>query len=283
MITKLQEQETLTKAYVPEHLVGLMTRVSGGEPFLIDNYFCCSKKDLVIVVGYPLKNNFNINSLEQLLSKVIKKFDPIYVSLIAPELPPSILRSCQERESDYYYTLDLEKTIVRAGLRRVVQEAMQNITIKQSNSLGKAHLQLATEFVERVNPPIRIRELLFKMWDYVGYTDDSLVISAWSHDQKLAAFYVLDFAAKDFSTYVIGCHSKKNYIRGASDSLFFQMIRLSIERGKKYIHLGLGVNKGIRQFKKKWGGIPTLKYEMCELRVRKPTILESIFGYITKG
>ena len=94
----------------------------------------------------------------------------------------------------------------------------------------------------------------------------------------MAAFYVVDLAAKNFATYVIGCHSKRNYVQGASDLLFFEMINMSIESGKKYMHLGLGVNEGIRQFKEKWGGMPTRKYEMCELVVRKRSLLDSIMA-----
>jgi hypothetical protein len=36
-----------------------------------------------------------------------------------------------------------------------------------------------------------------------------------------------------------------------------------------FLHLGLGVNAGIRRFKEKWGGAPTLAYEFCEWR-REP-------------
>ena len=43
-------------------------------------------------------------------------------------------------------------------------------------------------------------------------------------------------------------------------------MRLTREQGKGVIHLGLGVNKGIRRFKEKWGGIPFLNYEFCEHR-----------------
>ena len=39
MLTPEQETYILTNAYVPEHIVGLMTSLSGGEPFLIDDYF----------------------------------------------------------------------------------------------------------------------------------------------------------------------------------------------------------------------------------------------------
>jgi len=199
MITAEEEKYVLTSAYVPEHIVGLMTRVSGGEPFLIEDYFCCRKDDWIIVVGYPLQRDFSINEFETVIDKIIKRFHPVYASLIAPELPLSL----------------------------------------------------------------------------VG---DSVVLSAWDKKDHLSAFYIVDLAAKNFSTYVIGCHSKKNYVPGASDLLFFEMINLSKEYGKDYIHLGLGVNKGIRQFKKKWGGIPTRRYEMCELVVRRPSILDAFMA-----
>jgi hypothetical protein len=51
---------------------------------------------------------------------------------------------------------------------------------------------------------------------------------------------------------------------------------VSLEYDKRYIHLGLGVNEGIRRFKAKWGGRPTHPYQMCELVFKKPSIFESI-------
>jgi hypothetical protein len=54
------------------------------------------------------------------------------------------------------------------------------------------------------------------------------------------------------------------------------MVEMSVEYGKKYVHLGLGVNEGIRRFKMKWGGVPTRRYEMCELVLKKPFIMDAI-------
>ena len=42
------------------------------------------------------------------------------------------------------------------------------------------------------------------------------------------------------------------------------MIRVARRQGKEFVHLGLGVNDGIRRFKSKWGGTPSLPYEMAE-------------------
>jgi hypothetical protein len=278
MITEEEERYILSRAYVPEHIVGLMTRVSEGEPFLIENYFCCRKDDWIIIVGYPLQHDFIVNEFEATFDKIIKKFRPKYASLIAPELPRSLSESCRDKESDHYYTLDIYDRTIKSSLKRVINKALENLRVERSNDIREAHHELMGEFIERAKPPPRIKELLFKMPRYVGHSRDSIVLNAWNNKNNLTAFYILDLAAKHFSTYVIGCHSKKNYVSGASDLLFFEMIKISMEYEKKYIHLGLGVNKGIRQFKEKWGGVPTRNYEMCELVLRKPSILDDIMA-----
>lgn len=274
MITAEEKAYILTHAYIPEHLVGLMTGVSGGEPLLVDDYFCCRKGDWIIIVGYPLKHDFIINEFETVLNHLKKKYCPKYISLVAPELPRSVTDACQEKESDYYYTLDIENIKISSRLKRIVAKALERLKIEHSNDFRKDHDALSLEFIERVDPPPRVKALLLKMPEYVGHSSHSIVLNAWDHKDCLAAFYIVDMAAKNFSTYVIGCHSKKNYVSGASDLLLFEMIKQSKAYAKHYIHLGLGVNKGIRQFKKKWGGIPTRKYEMCELATGKPSVLD---------
>jgi hypothetical protein len=283
MISAEEERRILTRAYVPEHIVGLMTLVSGGEPFLIGDYFCCRKGDLMIVVGYPLDCDFEIDKFEMVLNRIIKTFHPVTLSLVAAELPSAIGKLCHERNTDYYYTLDLRQDrSVPPDARRAVRRAEPGIVLERARNLGHHHRNLAEEFVERVGLPERPRRLLFGMWDYVGHTEGSLVLNAWSPANELAAFYVMDISPNDFSTYIIGCHSKENNAKGASDLLFLEMINVSMELNKAYIHLGLGVNAGIRRFKEKWGGVPSLKYEMCEFAVRKPSFLEAIISYTGK-
>jgi hypothetical protein len=274
MITAEEEKYILTHAYIPEHLVGLMTRVSGGEPFLVDDYFYCRKGDWIIIVGYPLQHDFIINEFETVFNNLKKKYRPKYVSLVAPELPLSVTDSCRERESDYYYTLDIENITISSRLKRLVNKTLKSLKIEHSNHFRKDNSELSLEFIERVDPSPRVKELLLKMPEYVSHSSNSIVLNAWDYKDNLTAFYIVDLWAKNFSTYVIGCHSKINYVPGASDLLFFEMIKKSKEYAKNYIHLGLGVNKGIRQFKKKWGGIPSHKYEMCELVMRKPSIFD---------
>lgn len=275
MITIEDEKYVLDRAYIPEHIVGLMTSVSGGEPYLIENYFCCRQEDWIILVGYPLERDFTVEDLEVVIAETKKRFRPRVLSLIAPELPPSLGALCEEKESDSYYTLGIPIGPVKSSIGRLIRKARGNATIERSTEMREAHKELTEEFIARANPPLRLRNLFLKMPDYVGHADGSVVLNAWDNNKNLAAFYVVDLAAKDFSAYVIGCHSKKNYVQGASDFLCHEMIEMSVEKGKKYVHLGLGVNEGIRRFKKKWGGHPTRGYEMCELVLKRPSILDA--------
>ena len=123
MITIEEEKYILDCAYIPEHIVGLMTSVSGGEPFLFQNYFCCRKEDWTILVGYPLERDFSVKDLEAIIEETKKRFRPKYLSLIAPELMPSLSALCQEKESDNYYTLGIPIGPIKSSVRRLIRTA----------------------------------------------------------------------------------------------------------------------------------------------------------------
>jgi len=256
-----------------------MTLVSGGEPFLIENYFCCRSGEVLIVVGYPLTGSFDPCAFEATLQRLTRNLRPNSVLFIAPEIPGSLAGSCTERESDSYYRLDLTDKPVPGRLRRIAERAREHLRVERADHLTQAHRDLAERFVARVKPPKRVEQLLFSMWSYVGRSPGSFVLNAWDLQGGLAAFYVMDVTTAKFSTYVIGCHSRQHQARGASDLLFLEMIQVSQERAKEYIHLGLGVNKGIRQFKEKWGGVAFLNYELCAFAVKKPSFLDALLDF----
>jgi hypothetical protein len=279
MLTSDEEAYILENAYVPEHCIGLITHVSGGEPFLIDDFFICRKENWIILIGYPLEDHFTPDQLEAVFAKVKKRFHPEFVSLVAPQMPPSLTAACRETESDAYFTLEAQRPVIRSPIKRNLRKARQNLRMEFSSGMQDVHRELMNEFVGRAQLPERVKKLLYKMPEFTAGSDKALVLNAWDQANKLAAFYVVDLEARQFSNYIMGCHSKKNYVRGASDLLLFELINLSREYDKRYIHLGLGVNAGIRRFKAKWGAMPTRRYEMGELVLKKPTIFESFLAW----
>lgn len=264
MISPEEEKYILTRAYVPEHIVTLMTLISKGEPFLIEDHLGFVKDNWLILVGYPLEQTFSAERTEKMVHRSLETFRPQILWFIGPEIPASLLNTCEERETDQYYRLDLEKVKVKASLQRAVDKASQELTTERGHSVSKEHEALIAELLKREKLPPRVRELYRAMPDYVSNSATACVLNARDKKGKLSAFYVIELGAKLFSTYVLGTHSKKHYVPHASDLLFLEMIELSREHMKNTIDLGLGVNQGIRRFKEKWGGVPFLPYEFCE-------------------
>ena len=281
MITAQEEAYVLEKAYVPEHIVSLMVLISKGDSFLIEDHLCFTKDNWLILVGYPLDANFSRERCERILKQVIGTFKPEYLWFVGPEIPDSLLDSSTERETDQYYRLDLEKTNLKPSLRRVADKASQELRIERAHAISKEHQTLIAELLKREKLPPRVRELYRAMPDYVPHSLSAVVLNARDKRGKLCAFYVVECGAKNFSTYLLGTHSKKYYVPHASDLLFLEMMKLTREQGKNTINLGLGVNEGIRRFKKKWGGVPFLKYEFCESfygTTRRVSLIDSLIG-----
>jgi hypothetical protein len=264
MITFLEEEFILTKAYVPEHIVSLMALISKGDPFLIEDYLGIAKDNWLILVGYPLERNLSIERCERVLEKALSSYRPEYLWFIGPEIPPSLSSISTERETDQYFTFDIEVTKTKTSLLRVAEKASMQLEIEKGHSFSKEHEGLVAEFLKREKLSPRLRELYLAMPRYVPQSKSSCVLNARDRKGRLSAFYVVDLAAKGFATYLLGCYSKQNYAPHATDLLFYEMIDLTREAGKGTINLGLGVNEGIRRFKEKWGGVPSLRYEFCE-------------------
>jgi len=281
MITPEEEEYVLTVAYVPEHIVSLMGLISKGEPFFIEDHLGFVKDNWLILVGYPLDGNFFQERCERILKQVLEKFRPEYLWFIGPEIPASLLESCKERETDRYYSIDIERLKLKSSLQRATDKASKELIVERGHSISKEHEALIGELLKREKLSPRIKELYRAMPDYVAHSSSACVLNARDKRGELCAFFVLELAAKKFVTYLLGSYSKRHYVPHASDLLFLEMIKLTREHGKNTINLGLGVNQGIRKFKEKWGGIPFLNYEFCECfygTTRTVSLIKSLEG-----
>ena len=265
MITPDQEKYILRNAQVPEHIPGLMVGISQADLFLVDSFICLAKEDWLIFIGYPLEGSFQEEIFIDALQKTIKQYKPRSTWFIAPEFPDSLKSQARLEESDDYYRFDLKTQRTEGNLVRMAQKAAEGLSVIRSRFFSEDHEDLTREFLQRQDLPPRIHELYLRMKDYVAFSSSSLILSARDRENRLSAYYILELGAEKFLTYVVGCYSRRNYVPHASDLLFFEMIRAAKEGQKEYIHLGLGVNEGISRFKKKWGGVPFLKYEFGEI------------------
>jgi hypothetical protein len=281
VIDPAEEAYVLNRAYVPEHIVSLMTLISKGDPFLIEDYLGLVKDNWLILVGYPLEGNFSTERCDQIVRQSVERHRPEYLWFIGPEIPPSLLDASSERETDQYYTFDVAHTVPKPSLKRVAEKASKELIIGRGRKLLKEHEVLIAEFLGREKLPDRVRELYLAMPDYIGRSSSAWILDTRDKTGNLCAFYIVDLGAKNFSAYILGAQSKRHYVPHASDLLFLEMINLTREQGKGSINLGLGVNEGIQRFKRKWGGSSFLAYEFCECFYgtrKKISLIELLMG-----
>jgi hypothetical protein len=265
MLTPGEEEYILKNAKVPEHIPALMVGISQADLFLIDSFVCLAKDNWLIFIGYPMKGDFSDDSFSLALEKAMAQIRPFHTWFIAPKIPASLASKIKFHEDDFYYRLDLLNPKIDRRLIRIAENEAQGLTISASRLFSEEHLLLTKEFLQRQELPPRVHQLYLCMKDYLSFSKTSLLLSVRDREKRLSAYYILELGAAKFLAYVVGCHSKESYVPHASDLLFYEMIKTAKKHQKEYIHLGLGVNEGISRFKKKWGGVPFLKYEFGEI------------------
>lgn len=265
MISEEEKYYILSNAYVPEHIPGIMSHLSGGEPYLLDRkYLIFLIHKCLIFNGYPLEPSKNSEEIEWYIETAIKRFNPSNVLILVESGSSKFFQRCKKIEEDFYYTIDLKNLNIDRKLMKIVEKAQKRIKIEIERQTTNEHLRLTEKFINSRALAENIKELYKRLPGYMKICKDIFYLSAYSEKGNLTGYYIVETEARDFSAYMIGCISKVNYEPHASDYLMFELIRISHEMDKKFINLGLGVNEGIRKFKEKWGAVRSLKYEVYE-------------------
>lgn len=252
------------RAKVPEHSPLLMAALSGGEPLLENGYLFFQAKDTLLAIGYPFEGEFHPASFAAACRKIQRITNIASCFAIAPawpaELPATIL------EADRYYVLSA-KAPIPSRLRNPVQKAGTVLQIRESPVFTPGHRRLFAEFLRANADKMsdRVAELYAKTQQFLRNPLDGLIfLDALDQAGNVVATLLLDHGPLRFTSYILGAHSRQNYVPHAVDLLFAAMLDSAAQRGKKFIHLGLGVNDGILRFKKKWGAKPGQPFLMAK-------------------
>ena len=255
MLNDQERQWIYRHAYIPEHIPDYVGAVSGAEPFLHANYLCFLGKNHLFFNGYPLGPD--ADPPMRVYDFFCERFLPKTVALIASSiwLPTE---QYEHQATDTYYRLDLPLTPIDAAVAYMLRRARRDLQVSHG-SFGKEHKKIVKEFLagHRFN---RRQKYLYQHIPQYLNSSDSVVLFEARRQNDLVAFNIVDLGAADYAFYLFSFRSGKLNVPGASDLLFYEMVKLAHDAGKKAVNLGLGINAGIRRFKEKWGGAPFLDY-----------------------
>ena len=277
MITASQQDYIEEHAYIPEHMVHYVTAISQAEPFLLGTYLTYSRKDLLIFIGYPLKEDFEEKKMEKTLDEARRRFKPKEISLTAPKIPSSIAKSTRS-PSDYYYKLDLSTLSISQKLRNMLKRAGRDLVVERVRELDKEHHQMVKEFFNTHRVDEATQFIMKRIPEYLSSASSVWVFSAREKGGALAAFDIAEFGARQYAIYMFNFTSRSHYVPGASDLLLSEVIQFAKGKNKKFINLGLGINTGVTFFKKKWGGVPLYPYNFCLTSLLKEDNQDSLLN-----
>ncbi len=278
MITKAERGYIEENAYLPEHIPQYVTAVSKTEPFLFDDYIVHTKKDHLIFVGYPLQEPLNEKQMRNAFEDAMKRFKPGSVALIAPAIP-SYMNSHDHPASDHYYRLDLSTLSISQKLRNMLTRASHELSVERTRTFGRDHEKMVGDFL-KTHPVDEGTQLIFKrIGNYVSSSSTAWIFNVRNQTGGLVAFDIGEFSAKQYALYMFNFSSDTLYVPGASDLLLSEVVQHAKTERKKYINLGLGINRGVTFFKKKWGGAVFLPYIFC---LYHPSIKENLETLLQK-
>jgi hypothetical protein len=236
-------------AYLPEHLPDYVEALSGTEAHLQGNCLCYFAKKHLVFVAYPLREKQS--NPPQAYAAACKRFQPAGITIIAPEiwLPQG---SYTREPVDQYYILELPLRFISPEVAYMVRRAARELRVAESG-FGREHQRLVRAFISGRNlTDAQIR--VFKNIRHFLKKSASAHLIEVRKNSQLIAFSIVETGAADYAFYLFNFRSAKLEVPGASDMLFREMVNLAEAEGKKAINLGLGINRGIRRFKEKWGG-----------------------------
>jgi hypothetical protein len=265
MLTPAERRLVYENAYLPEHILDYVEAVSGAEPHLQNHHLCFHRNRHLLFIGYPLIDRSA--STPEAYESACKRFRPETVAIIAPEiwLPPNTF---EDRADDCYFRLDLPLGSPNPEVAYMVRRAERELRVTPGK-FNKQHSNLIKAFLSERDLSREQRDVYLAIPRYLARSKTAHLIEARQGD-RLIAFSIFETGSAHYAFYLFTLRMKKNPVPGASDLLFLEMVRAAEQEGKTAVNLGLGINKGIRRFKEKWGGFSFLPCASALIIRREP-------------
>ena len=254
-------------ARIPEHSSALMATASGGTMLRVGDYLFFHAGEELIGIGYALTGGSSPAAFGAAFREARRRTGAVRFHLMAPRLPAEL--RAHVTETDRYYVLSA-RAPVPPRLRAPVARARAALRLEAGQEFTPAHRRLWGEFLGRAALSPSVRALYGRVEALLRDPACRVrLLNAFDAEGHLAACLLMDEAPAHFDAYLLGAHSREYYTPHAADALFALMLERARQRGKRFLHLGLGVNEGIARFKRKWGGRPALRYVRADWEERQ--------------
>lgn len=252
MVTNLTRIDA--HAVVPDQLLSYVSAVSGLESRMVGECILHLGSDHAVLIAYPAQDSLNTAKMEESLELALKLPGLKHITVLSPHKLASAPDSAITHEDSYWMLpLPFEKT--GGKLKNMLKRARRDLHIEQAmgpDAWKTAHSEMAQDFCARKSLDDGTKYLFARLGDYLAASPEAVLFSAFNKADSLNALAIADFGSLDTCFYMFACR-KRDAIPGAADLLLSAIIAEAEKRGHARVNLGLGIEKGVEFFKRKWG------------------------------
>ncbi len=247
------------QAVVPEQVVPYALAVGDGTPRWFGACIGYQTGDHAVVVGYPLHDPLDRAATAEAVNLAMDSPEVRRITVLAPARPPQAPAQALSVE-DGYYGLDLPIVPPRPKLANLLRRAERELKVDRGRALDAAHDAMVKRYLaERTLLP-GTRRVYSRLHRYLETSPGVLVFSARHGDGRLAAFAIGEFGALSTAFFMFCFRDPNLAPPGSADLVLLALIREAETRGHQRVNLGLGINEGVRFFKRKWDAELFLPY-----------------------
>ncbi len=251
------------KAYTPDQLLPYVQAVSSVQSHLFGEFIIHTQHDHAIIIGYNLNDMQQNTGLETCIKHIMDLDTITHITVLAPSRPP-IAPENAISHNDAYYFIRLPFNIQKnQNIRHMTSKALQNIYITQeygAKAWTGAHQELMLSYIRRENIRKEMGIIFQNLGLYCKKVPNMRIFSAFEKNTNaLVAFSMADFTSLHTAFYMFSMRIQ-NAPAGSSEALLTSLLQCAHAKGYTMCNLGLGINKGIRFFKEKWGAEPLLPF-----------------------
>jgi MoaA/NifB/PqqE/SkfB family radical SAM enzyme len=176
------------------------------------------------------------------------------ISPARPRLAPDEA-DCRE---DTYMLLPLPAPAPGQKLRNMLRRAMRECSVTEE-SWGTEHSRLTQAYLDSRPLEAGTIHIFRRIPNYLAASPGAVLFAARDVFSRLKALAIGDFSSLTTAFYMFAFRAA-DCPPGAADLLLRAVVSRARANGHRFVNMGLGINKGIADFKKKWGPLLPLPY-----------------------
>ncbi len=273
MNTNQALQYVNAQALTPDQLLSYVQAVSGAQSELINDYVVHKQDSHIILVGYSLQNPHDTDKLHATIEQICTRKDITDISVLAP-IRPSLAPAhaiSNVDNPDAYWFLPLPAPRPNVKVRNMLTRAGEDIYINTTQGQGAwsgAHQEMMLDYIRRKGMDTALCSILQRLSTYVITTAQVEIFSAYAkNNDTLLAFALGDFSSFSTAFYMFAFRSEQAS-PGVADAVLLALLNAASSYGHSQCNLGLGINEGIRFFKKKWGAKPNIPFVQTKWQIK---------------